>query len=123
MRLEAASGDINAVLASLVTSFFSLTSDDELDAFRMKVNTQLSVQGAAYCFSDFHSFMDRLSQKQDTVRFWYQFVSIDIFAYLGLFVGLRYHNWDLRTTANPDTHLRSPYLAKATTRSPSTRLI
>jgi len=50
-----------------------------------------------FCFSDFHSFMDRLSQKQDTIRFWYQFVSTDILAYLGLFVGLRYRNWDLRT--------------------------
>ena len=92
-----ASGDITAVLASLVTSFSSITSDDELDAFQKKVDTQLSVQAAEFCFSDFHSFMDRLSQKQDTIRFWYQFVSTDILAYLGLFVGLRYRNWDLRT--------------------------
>ncbi len=89
-------GDIDALLASLVSSFSSLTCDDELDAFRKNIASQLSVQGAAYCFSDFHTFMERLSQKQDTIRFWYQFVSTDIFAYLGLFVGLRYRNWDLR---------------------------
>lgn len=87
--------DIESLLASIVASFSTLTSDEDLEAFRKRITTQLSTRGAAYSYSDFHSFMERLSKKQDTIRFWYQFVSTDIFAYLGLFIGLRHRKWDL----------------------------
>lgn len=40
--------------------------------------------------------MEILSQSQDTIRFWFQFVTVDIMAYLALFVAIRYRNWHLR---------------------------
>ena len=33
-----------------------------------------------------------LSQKQDTVKFWFQFIMVDCFAYLSLYVATRYRN-------------------------------
>ena len=40
--------------------------------------------------------MTNLAEQHDTIRFWYQFISEDCFAYIGLFIALRYRNWDLR---------------------------
>jgi hypothetical protein len=40
--------------------------------------------------------MEALSQQQDTINFWFQFVLNDCFAYLGLYTALRYRNWDVR---------------------------
>ena len=43
--------------------------------------------------------MKGLSQKQDTINFWYKFISEDCFAYLSLFVSIRYRNWSLRAAS------------------------
>ena len=47
-------------------------------------------------YSGFKSFMENLAGYQDTVKFWYHFMSEDCFAYIGLFVALRFRNWELR---------------------------
>ena len=39
--------------------------------------------------------METLSQSQDTIRFWFQFVTVNILAYFGLFNAIRYRNWHL----------------------------
>ena len=43
--------------------------------------------------------MKGLSQRQDTIHFWYNFISKDCFAHLSLFVSIRYRNWALRTAS------------------------
>ena len=52
-------------------------------------------------YSEFKDYMEKLSSQNDTLRFWYQFVSVDCFAYIhvhvALFISLRYRNWELRT--------------------------
>ena len=47
-------------------------------------------------YSHFKGFMESLAEQHDTVRFWYQFISIDCFAYIAFFLSIRYRNWDLR---------------------------
>ena len=42
------------------------------------------------------SYAEGLCQKQDTLRFWYQFVTVDIMAYMGPYLAIRYRNWHLR---------------------------
>ncbi len=87
------------MLSQLVSEFLSVTSDDGIDVFRNGVTRRLSDQGANISISDFDSLMETLCKKQDMICFWYQFVTVDILAYLGLFTGVRYHNWDLRVTS------------------------
>ena len=89
--------DIQRVLTDLVTKCNSVSGDDELDTLRSEIQRSISVTGL--CFEEFHKFMEVLSQKQDTIRFWYQFVSTDMMAYFGLFVAIRYRNWDLRNSS------------------------
>ena len=47
------------------------------------------------CYSDFYSYIETLFQSQDTIHFWFQFVTVDILAYFGLFNAIRYRNWHL----------------------------
>ena len=32
-------------------------------------------------------------EENDTVRFWYRFISVDCFGYIALFISLRYRKW------------------------------
>ena len=61
--------------------------------------TQAGISSVGLCFDNFHTFMGELSHKQDTIHFWYQFVTVDIMAYFGLFIAIRYRNWDLRNSS------------------------
>jgi hypothetical protein len=47
-------------------------------------------------YTGFRDYMENLSKQHDTVRFWYQFIAVDCFAYYALFLALRYRNWELR---------------------------
>ena len=78
----------------LISEFSSLTSDTELDTFRDLVDETIS--RSILSLEDFKSFMDNLCEKQDTIRFWYQFISVDIMAYIGLYISICYRNWQLR---------------------------
>ncbi len=40
--------------------------------------------------------MEDISKKQDTIRFWYNFITFDCFSYLALFDSIRNRNWQLR---------------------------
>lgn len=86
--------DIHSVLRELASEFASLNGDTDLDSFRSKVQSRISESNL--CFDLFHTYMESLSRNQDTIRFWFQFVTVDIMAYLGLFVAIRYRNWHLR---------------------------
>ena len=91
-------GDIKSLLVSLITKLTEVSTDEELQDFRGTVHerfsTQLNLSGA---FEDFTHFMEDIGKRQDTIRFWHQFVMKDCFAYLCLFIGIRYRNWMLRT--------------------------
>ena len=91
---NATENQICYLLQELVSEFASLTSDTELDLFRSKVTTTILDSGID--LFDYHSYMDPLCQRQDTICFWFQFVTVDIMAYLGLYIAIRYHNWHLR---------------------------
>ena len=43
--------------------------------------------------------MQCIASEQDTTRFWYEFITNDCLAYIGLFVGIRYRQWELRMAA------------------------
>ena len=47
-------------------------------------------------FGDFKQFLDTLSEKQDTARFWRDFLFQDCFPYISLFTAVRYRNWEMR---------------------------
>ena len=85
---------IQSLISTVVSKLSLLGSDAELASYRNEVRMALSSSGL--CYAEFHAYMDKLAQKQDTIRFWYQFVMVDIMAYFGLFVAIRYRNWDLR---------------------------
>ena len=40
--------------------------------------------------------MKQLGEKQDTIRFWFQYVTVDVMCYFSLFIAIRYRNWHLR---------------------------
>ena len=39
--------------------------------------------------------MKELCTKQDTIKFWYKFITEDCFAYVSLYTGTRHSNWHL----------------------------
>ena len=86
---------IHSIL-TMISKFSLLSNDAELETFRSEIQIAISTR---LCFNDFHRFMEQLSQKQDIIRFWYQFVTVDIMAYLGLFIAILYCNWDLRNSS------------------------
>ena len=51
-----------------------------------------------FIYTDFLSLMEALSQQQDTINFWFQFVLYDC---LGLYTTLQYHNLDVRNGSIP----------------------
>ena len=95
-QLNATENQIYYLLQELVTEFASLTSDTELDLFHSKVTT--TILESDIDLVDCHSYMDTLCQRQDTIRFWFQFVTVDI-TYLGLYIAIRYRNWHLRNSS------------------------
>ena len=89
--------DIKSQISKLNTLFQGLTSDTELDTFRETANQIVSSEPMSLTYSGFKTYMENLSKKNQTVRFWYQFLRTDCFAYIALFIAIRYRSWDLRT--------------------------
>ena len=85
------------MLLSLTTKFTNISADKELEGFRSNVH-ELFSRELAGAFEEFKHFMEDLVKRQDTIQFWYKFVLKDCFAYLSLFIGIRYRNWKLRTS-------------------------
>ena len=78
--------DITALVSDLVSRFTALTSDDELDTFRHRSKQQLESETMPLSYRGFTGYMDNLSKQYDTVKFWYQFITVDCFAYIALFL-------------------------------------
>ena len=70
----------------------SCTSD--IDNIRQQSKTTATSCGLSY--EEFRNFIDDLASQQDMIKFWHQFVFVDCFAYIALFTGIRYRNWELR---------------------------
>ena len=47
-------------------------------------------------YEEFCKFIDGLALQQDMIKFWHQFLFVDCFAYISLFIATRYRNWELR---------------------------
>ena len=88
--------DIKALLSGLLSQFTGIASEEELESFRIQTAEVFGSDMMPLKYSDFKGFMESLAEQHDTVRFWYQFISIDCFAYIALFLSIRYRNWDLR---------------------------
>ena len=86
---------ITSLILELITQFSSICGDDDVDRFRQTCNNLFTGELSS-SYVDFLSCMEALSQQQDTINFWFQFVFYDCFAYLGLYTALRYRNWDIR---------------------------
>ena len=41
--------------------------------------------------------MKVLSHKQDTIKFWYNYITEDCFTYIALYIAIQYKKWNLRT--------------------------
>lgn len=68
----------------------------DLEKFRDSVTSIiLNKSNEHYC--GFREFLDNLATKQDSVKFWSDFLFEDCFPYISLYTSLRYRNWDMRT--------------------------
>ena len=88
--------DVTALLSELASQFTGLSSDEDLDTFRQRTKQTLESENMPLTYTGFRDYMENLSKQRDTVRFWYQFIAVDCFAYYALFLALRYRNWELR---------------------------
>lgn len=93
--MECVDKQISDIISTLIDRFSNINSKENLEVFRESCNTLMSGP-MPLNYTGFTHFMKDLSQKYETVRFWYQYVSTDCFAYIGLFLSLRYRNWELR---------------------------
>lgn len=85
--------DISELVSSLGRKFTAMASDNELESFRASVKEIFSE--SSFQYEQFKAFMEALSAKNETVCFRYQFVSEDCFAYIALFISIRYCKWEL----------------------------
>lgn len=83
----------------LLKEFKNITSDADLECFRDSVMKTTSQQAMREKYSEFKKFLDALSQKQDTIKFWNKFLFENCAPYIGLYTALRYRNWFLRTAS------------------------
>ena len=90
-------GQLDELMSSLIQQFISIRTETDLQLFRDTCTNTMESEQLPLKYSKFVAFMEDLARKNDTVRFCYQFLSVDCFAYIALFTALRYRNWELRT--------------------------
>ena len=92
---ETSPGQLLEEIENVVADFTALSDDTDLTSFRDKVSSLKS----SVMLAEFVSYSEKLCQKQDTLKFWYQFATVDVMAYMGLYLGIRYRNWHLRNSS------------------------
>ena len=88
---------IREIMSSLIQKFLSIKSEADLQLFQDTCTSVIESEQIPFEYSGFVGFMETLAKTNPTIRFWYQFISVDCFAYIALFMALRYRNWELRT--------------------------
>lgn len=88
--------DLSSLIKILLLKFESINSASDLENFRGGVTSTI-LQKVNEHLKEFRKFLDDLAMKQDTIKFWYDFVFKDIFPYISLYMAIRYRNWDMRT--------------------------
>lgn len=88
-------------LLSRVFDILNNTKDSTEGNFKDTMNTSigtLSKQTETF-FSEFDEFIQEMTAKDDTWKFWSQFVFVDAMAYISLYLAMRSGDWDLRMTS------------------------
>ncbi len=84
-------------LQLIIDSILSIPSQSDSDYTKVFKNRLASISCQLLgSYRDFKCFIQRLAVIDDTWRFWIQFVFQDAMAYVGLFLGIRSGDWDLR---------------------------
>ena len=78
------------LLTDITTKIFSMPTEN----FFATLNHHQSILNKY--FADFRFFIQKMARKDDTWRFWVQFVFEDAMAYVSPFMAIRSGNWDLR---------------------------
>ena len=90
-----------AMYLSMISAF--LTNTHDLPTVTLHYNNDLSVEESMLEDSKmqerFVSFALTMASRDNTWKFWYQFVFEDCFCYIELFLAIRWQNWDLRLSA------------------------
>lgn len=94
--MDSHSNDISTTLNGLLQKFATINNESDLGNFRDTITPSLLHEIKDH-FSDFMKFLDDLCQKQDTIRFWRDFLFEDCLPYISLYTSSRYRNWDMRT--------------------------
>ncbi len=84
---------VSQIQCIMIVFLQRFTNADDEEKFRSEVQTKLSQPS----YESIDRFMKAFSQKQDTIKFWYSYITEDCFAYITLYVATRYRNWNLRT--------------------------
>lgn len=88
--------ETKGLLSSLLHQFTTIESEGDLASFQIISTELLHSELMLLKYNEFKSFMESLSKQNCTICLWYQFISLNCFAYIGLFLAIRYRNWELR---------------------------
>ena len=70
------SNEIEVELAKILDPFASITGDSQLPKFNSVVDSQFDKLQACISQDDFMIFMTNLAMKQDTIKLWFQFLTV-----------------------------------------------
>ena len=78
---------LQATLSSIVDALASVSAGNQIADFSIAASDKFSDIQISH--EGFHTYLTELSTKQDTIKFWYQFVFEDCLAYLALYTSIR----------------------------------
>ena len=92
------SSEIRATANSLAHQLAAVKSETEFEVFQKHTNTVFKTTLTDFS-SGFHSFIETLCSRQQTCRFWYEYITTNSLVYMALFIAIRNGDWVLRMTA------------------------
>lgn len=92
---ESYENDISTLILQLLTEFASISKEEDVASFQGTCDAIFNGELSS-SYEQFVSFMENLSNQQDTIQFWFNFVQTDCLVYFGLFAALRRRCWDTR---------------------------
>lgn len=81
--------------STLANTLSSLTNESDLHDFHETLNTSFNTT-LLECSRQFNSFMATLCKKQNTCKFWYDYITINSLLYMSFFIAIRNGDWMLR---------------------------